>query len=415
MTVDTSRSSTFEMAREGRFNISYLDGSGAAGDYILDDIGIGDETVKAQQLGLAHDVTVTTGIMGIGFTENVASNSARFGDPFTYPSIIDQMFEQGVINLKAYSLYLDAKSSDTGSIIFGGLDSDKYVGNLFQLPLVPSEHPNGTKVFDHFTVVMTSLSMTNGSSNTSFTSARYRNPVVLDSGTTLTYLPDVTARRIYDELNAVDDTEDTGLVYVDCAIGSDPALTFNYEFGDSSSSVEIKVPVAELLYDLEEIFGSPNYKYYLPNLPFDNACAFGIFPDTGGPSILGDTFLRSAYVVYDLTNNVVAMAQTNFDSTTESIIDFEADATSIPRVSGVASSLDVTQTATGILGGGGGGRPTPRPSTTGSESGDPGVVTVTATPTGLAVRSVPALDVTGLLVLGVSGAFAVLGGAWFLV
>lgn len=121
------------MVREGRFNISYLDGSGAAGDYIKDNVGIGDKIVKGQQLGLAHDVSVQTGIMGIGFTENVASNSPRRRDPFTYPTIIDQMFAQKLIKLRAYSLYLDSKSSATGSIIFGGMDSDKWIGELIQL------------------------------------------------------------------------------------------------------------------------------------------------------------------------------------------------------------------------------------------------------------------------------------------
>lgn len=140
------------MAVEGAFNISYLDGSGAAGDYIFDDIIIGDETVKGQMLGLAYDVTVTTGIMGIGYTQNVASNSGRLRRPFTYPTMVDQMFDQGLIKLKAYSLYLDSKDSEKGSIIFGGLDSDKYVGNLFQLPVVPTELSDGSQVYDHVCV-----------------------------------------------------------------------------------------------------------------------------------------------------------------------------------------------------------------------------------------------------------------------
>jgi hypothetical protein len=125
--VEVSESTSFNQEIQNGFNISYLDGSGAAGDYITDDITIGNETVRGQVLGLAHDVTLTTGIMGIGLAENVASNSLRASDPFTYPTIIDQMYSQGLINRKAYSLYLDAKTSETGSVIFGGMDSDKWV------------------------------------------------------------------------------------------------------------------------------------------------------------------------------------------------------------------------------------------------------------------------------------------------
>ena len=47
------------------------------------------------------------------------------------------------------------------------------------------------------------------------------------------------------------------------------------------------------------------------------ACLFGIFPTNNGAKVLGDTFLRSAYVVYDMNNNEVSLAQSNFDAKPE--------------------------------------------------------------------------------------------------
>jgi len=401
------------MAYEGVFNISYLDGSGASGDYITDDVQVGEDTIKGQIVGIAHELTLNTGIMGIGFSANVASNSGRNSAPFTYPTIVDSMLEQGIIKLKAYSLYLDSKDAEKGSILFGGLDTNKYIGNLFQLPLVPSQFPNGTRVYDHFTVVLTGVSMTSSSGTTNFTSSRssrYRVPVVLDSGTTLTYLPETTTRIIYREIGAVDTSADGGLVYVDCNLGSDPSRVFTYRFGDSRSSLNIQVPISELLYSISEIFGGQDVSALLPYLPFDNTCAFGIMPAIDGISLLGDTFLRSAYVVYDLENNVVAMAQANQNSSEESIVEFEASATGIPRVSGVAKDVEATQSA--IPGVGGPGIATRRPSGASSTDSAPSA-TGTGQNAGQNAGVRVGSDMSAFVVFGASVAFAVLGGGMF--
>jgi hypothetical protein len=193
-------------------------------------------------------------------------------------------------------------------------------------------------------------------------------------------------------------------------------MTFNFGFG-GANGVSIKVPVDELVFPLTSEFSLDGYTP--PELPFSNTCAFGILPGGQGPFILGDTFLRSTYVVYDLKNNLVAVAQTNFNSTTSSIVDFQASATSIPNVSGVASSATVSQTATGVIGNVGGQK-------TATSSGSKSSSTETGTGSGAsssssgatsksaAVGSVPAFDVRGLLVLGLSATFAVLGGGLLL-
>lgn len=380
-------------------------------------------------MGLAYNSTLFAGVLGIGYDLNEASNNPDFEqNPFVYPSIIDRMVSQGLVSTKAYSLYLDDLQASTGSIIFGGIDSDKYHGNLLQIPVVPDTLENGTKVYADFTVALTSFSLTGQAGNTtSLTQGQYDAPVILDSGTTLTYVPQRLATVIYDELNAVDDTENSGLVFVDCnVLISAPKTTFNFGFG-GSNGVAIQVPVDELVFPLSGLFSMDGYAP--PDLPFSSACALGINGQGEEPYILGDTFLRSAYVVYDLKNNLIAMAQTNFNSTTSNIVDFTANATAIPNVSGVASSVAVTETATGGLPVGGDGGHT---ATNGGTSKSTGlgqtssgpvatgtVSSTSSTRTGsssksAAAGSVPAFDATALMVFGLSSAFAVLGASWSL-
>ncbi|KAA8570034.1 hypothetical protein EYC84_002371 [Monilinia fructicola] len=104
----------------------------------------------------------------------------------------------------------------------------------------------------------------------------------------------------------------------------------------------IKIPLSELIFPLT----NPIYALYdgdvLPDLPFSGeACAFGIFNGSDGYYVLGDTFLRSAYVVYDLDNNQVGLAQANFEASNKSsssqagggsILELKAGETGIPAL-----------------------------------------------------------------------------------
>jgi hypothetical protein len=379
-------------------------------------------------MGLGYNSSSSVGVMGIGYDINEASNSGSSNmDPnapaaFVYPSIIDTMVSQGFIASKAYSLYLDDLEASTGSIIFGGLDSDKYHGSLLQIPVVPDTLENGTQVYAEFGAALTGFSITSQTgSTTTLTTPSYAEPAILDSGTTVTYLPDPLVKLIIEKINGVDDSQNSGNIYVDCSLLNNASMTFDFSFG-GANGLTIKVPVSELVFDItSSAFATGTGTFTSPNLPFSSTCAFGILPAGQNPSILGDTFLRSAYVVYDLSNNLIALAQTNFNSTTSSIVDFKAGATSIPNVSGVASSASVTQTATGLLGIGAIGK-TATATANGGQTTSTGAGTGTGTGVAAsstksksaAAISVPALDTRGLLVLGIAGAFAGLGGGWFL-
>jgi hypothetical protein len=84
--------------RDG-FDIRYLDTRRIEGDYFNDTVTIDGKTVKQQQLGLAVKSVRPTGIMGLGFSANVATNKS-------YPAIVDNMVSQGLIDTAAYSLWL---------------------------------------------------------------------------------------------------------------------------------------------------------------------------------------------------------------------------------------------------------------------------------------------------------------------
>lgn len=361
--VDPTASSTFKTVAQGGFRVEYLSQLKGSGDFISDNFEIGGFSVKALQMGLALHSTVGSGIMGIGYQagESVSTENR-------YPNLIDQLVSQNLINLRAYSLYLDDMETSTGLILFGGIDTEKFIGTLKVLPI--QKDPQ-TQTFATFYVLMTSLSMTDQAGKTAvFTNADFPLSVILDSGTSLTFLPSYLVDAIISELGAVDDSYNSGLIFVDCdwrTTRSNEFLTFG--FGGSGGPL-IHVTLSEVIRSLRN-------KY--PGSPFNNTCDLGIRA-TDTVYLLGDTFLRSAYVVYDIDHNQIALAQANFEATGSNIQEIPSTATGIPLLSGKATG--VTQVPQSQFG-----------TSTGSSS--------TGTPTSLnTVSSITAKSVTHSTVSG---------------
>lgn len=173
--------------------------------------------------------------------------------------------------------------------------------------------------------------------------------VLLDSGTSFTYLPDTTVTKLYTLTGAQYDSSSGG-AYVPCSLaGSGMGVSFNF------SSTVISVGMDELVISVSDSNGnSPQYD------DGTTACLFGILPAGAGSVIMGDTFLRSAYVVIDLSSNQVALAQTKFNTTASNIIEIGASggipsATSVTNP--VSATLGVAVGPTGVT-----YTPTPKPS-----------------------------------------------------
>lgn len=315
--------------------------------------------------------------MGIGYDTNEATQDVLGGSK--YHNLIDELVSQGLISHQAYSLWLNDLASSTGSILFGGIDTEKYTGALKSIPLESDPESTSTDI-STFTVALSGLTISSGT-ETLNSSTSLSIPVVLDSGTTLTYLPDEIFTQIADTAGAVKE-DDGAIILIDCNATD---KTFTYQFGGTSGP-SIAVKISELIFpvsaaDLAEQGITASFK---------NSCLFGIYPGGEGPYLLGDTFLRSAYVVYDLKNNEVALAQSSFGSTGSNVVEIDANASSIPLVSGsgVASSSPTAGTASS---------------------------TATSSSTSAAATTIPAFDIGGCVVLVLSGLFSLLGGIWFVI
>ncbi|KAK7701034.1 hypothetical protein SLS64_010628 [Diaporthe eres] len=196
---------------------------------------------------------------------------------------LDSMVSQGFISSRAFSLDLRSVDSPNGSLIFGGVDTGKYTGSLAKLPIVdPADTPVGAV---RYWVNLTSVGLTlpNG---TSGLLASGEMPVFLDSGGTFSRFPNETFFAIGD-----------------------------FGFGEDEDGKVISI----------------SYKDFIWNPSNQGQCALGIQIDNEEP-VLGDSFLRAAYVVYDQDNANLHLAQA--EDCDENIIPIGSRSDAVPSSTG---------------------------------------------------------------------------------
>ncbi|KAL8734495.1 MAG: hypothetical protein Q9166_001395 [cf. Caloplaca sp. 2 TL-2023] len=310
-TYNANASSTYAYLNSD-FDVRYLDGSRGLGDYASDTLRIGSEReLEGMQFGIGYQSSSTVGVLGLGYSANAGSP----GEP--YPNLPQRLVDQGHIQSNAYSLWLDDIESNTGTILFGGVDTEKYHGTLQTLPI---QQVDGR--FIHFIVTLTGLSLSRSGRRQAF-EQHLPTAVLLDSGTSLTYLPNELTDAIYTELG-IQSYGSQEYVYVDCSL-ADSNDTLDFEL----TSVHIVIPMNELV---------------IPDSGPRDRCIFGIVESNNTIGLLGDTWLRSAYVVYDLDNNEISLAQTNFDATTSNVVEIGRGDGSVPGASAVENPVQAQDT-----------------------------------------------------------------------
>ena len=313
------------------------------------------------------DIRVCTeGVLGIGYTANEVQVGRNGQD--AYANLPKAMVQKGLIQSNAYSLWLNDLDANTGSILFGGVNSAKYHGTLETLPI---QKAGG--IYSEFVIALTGLSLSGSSGNKKYSSSALPAAALLDSGSSLTYLPDSIVKDIFDDLDVTYDSS-SGVGYVPCSL-AEKNVNISYTF----SSPTIHVAANELVVDAGDLYFRNG----------DRACVFGIVPAGGSTPVLGDTFLRSAYVVYDLANNEISLANTNFNSTSDNILEIGTGDDSVPGATAVSHPV------TTVVVGGSGAR-------IGGPSGSSDIFT-----TGPATKNAAEAQVTSMpkhLALGLVGA-----------
>lgn len=271
------------------FQIQYADGSTAQGTWGQDAVSFGLNNVLALSLAVVNQSDSNVGVLGIGLSGlEVTSTGAQRG-LYVYENLPVRMKALGLIKKVLYSLYLDQQRLSSGTVLFGAVDHKKYSGLLSSMPLFNIYKGIFNKPI-RLDVVLQGVDYNDGKLNHSVSSTNY--PALLDLGTTLTYMPGALLQNVALALNGRYSAS-TGFYQISCNPLSSAALVYKF------AGVEITVPLSDLVVRLglqcflgiqEQLLKVNGYNY----------------------CVLGDNFLRLAYVVYDLEDLSVLMAQVKY-------------------------------------------------------------------------------------------------------
>jgi len=229
--------------------------------------------IKDLQFGLAIIQNSSLGLISIGYPENeglVHQNKSA------YPNLLDQMVSQGVVESRTYSLYLNDINNPTRTIIFGGLDLEGFCGTLYTFPL---NLPKNGGPITGFVITLTGITVNSsyGCSTVIGPPSSFPVNALHDSGISLVALTQGLADALAAEINATQDADGFYNLPSCDSLPTNGSLSFDF------SGLKINVPFSEL------VIQHP-----------DGTCTLGVVPIDGSCAFLGDTFLRSAYVVFDL-------------------------------------------------------------------------------------------------------------------
>lgn len=331
-TLDCAEYGTFSRAdsktfhsNDTAFSISYGDSSYAEGTWGYDSISVGNVSLANVSVGVANRTNSSVGILGIGLSnlentytgvENVKQkNTHKY---MNFPMVLKA---QGIIEKNAYSLFLNEKEASEGSILFGAVDHSKYSGQLYTVPILNLYRQQGLQDPLQLQVTLQGLGTKDDTATNTTTTTPV--PALLDTGTTLVYLPDTMLAMLAYQLDA---KWDSGIRYYvsDCSNLNNRQLYFN--FGGFNIASELS----------SYVVGRNN----------ENRCILGLLP--GGPdaAILGDLFMQHAYIVFDLDNFEVSMAQANHFDEQERLETINKHVPGAKRAPGYSHTYSASQSIT---------------------------------------------------------------------
>lgn len=259
-------------------------GKGAVAiDYYADNIAI-----QGSNSSVMKDVIFGLGTASEDLTYGIAGVGHGYGFNTDYYNIVDELAINNVTNGRYFSVALASKDANNGGVvIFGGIDTKKFTGPLYKFNnLSPqTEGTSGKKGPWRYWIQMDSVGITKPGASASSAYANSAQAIVLDTGSTLSYLPKSVISSLGVDMGATQASD--GTLAVPCSVQSQSG-TVDFTF----SGITLKVPFREFIWEI-----SPNQ------------CYVGVAPASSGTTaLLGDSFLRSVYTVYDQDNQALYLA-----------------------------------------------------------------------------------------------------------
>ncbi|CAO3607927.1 unnamed protein product [Cunninghamella echinulata] len=304
------------------------------------------------------NIVAANGILGLGFPRltNAANSKGDYYNPFVFSLLEKEQIEEPLFSIKMGSMYDEGW---TGEIIFGGIDED-YQQSLYYVSLAPThlfssssltnndnynddnnDNNDDMNQYTYWMVYGQKISIKDPQQQKDPIQTFSLKPLkgfIIDTGTTLTYLDKQLAEQIIKSVvgqhNQVVMDESSGTYMIDCQIyQTNKILELEFVSGNSDNGsnniqnasstsfpILLSIPVRDLILPLNGDHPTTA-----------TTCLFGIAPWTELTStnhktlngknglqmaIIGDSILRSFYLVFDMKKYEIGFAPLkNLDNT----------------------------------------------------------------------------------------------------
>ncbi|KAG9888470.1 acid protease, partial [Aureobasidium melanogenum] len=334
-TFNSSKSSTFEMIEPRAFQITFMLGSvWFKGDYVRDAVQISDLMVQKLTFGLANKLKERfkpyTGIMGLGYSSNTSLR--RHHKMALPPTFVEGLVQAGAISSRLYSIYLNTLDQ-YGSILFGGIDTKKYKGQLTTLNLLRSRH----KVDNiHLYLEEVKIKPYNESERTIVHSTNDRKfTTLIDTGTPDWQLP---IDAYFEVVRYAGGEPSMGIwpgvpeachVKACSEVARGIANTTHFEVtfaGNGSNTAVLRLELADLFSQITTQDGSA-----ATDASGRPMCWLRIAPSLRTHLITSSSVIRAGYWVFDLDNGQVSLAQANLGANSSDVVPVEAGADGLKK------------------------------------------------------------------------------------
>lgn len=254
----------------------------------------------------------TSGLLGLGgkITDSGTDyDSSQFTENSFFLSLLT---DASFIECPSYSLWLAGDTStyqsykesipDCGKLLLGGVDPSLFTGTLGKFDLIPYVDPVSNVVSTGYPIVPLGpiYIISNSGQSMNMTSKDFLSPALLDSTSSVSYLPTSTIIQIAVQIAATY-VESLDRWLVECSM-ADMGVTLGFMF----RSLTIKIPLSDLLSSTYDT--TTNSSMFFSS--GQEACFLTLYANTNtGVNILGEAFMKNIYMAVDLEDNSIAIAQ----------------------------------------------------------------------------------------------------------
>ncbi|CAI4057344.1 hypothetical protein SUVZ_02G4610 [Saccharomyces uvarum] len=254
----------------------------------------------------------TSGMLGLGgkiTNPGTDYDSSQFTENSFFLSLLT---DANFIECPSYSLWLAGDTStyqsykesipDCGKLLLGGVDPSLFTGTLGKFDLIPYVDPVSSAVSTGYPIVPLGpiYIISNSGQSMNMTSKDFLSPALLDSTSSVSYLPTSTIIQIAVQIAATY-VESLDRWLVQCSM-ADMGVTLGFMF----QALTIKIPLSDLLSSTYDT--TTNSSMFFSS--GEEACFLTLYANTNtGVNILGEAFMKNIYMAMDLEDNSIAIAQ----------------------------------------------------------------------------------------------------------